>query len=397
MQVLLVNPDTRLPSGVAACLSEDGWAVAVANDYRRAAEMAQEEGVMAVIVAHPRDGQVDAAAERDYQHLMRAVGTRRIAAVVISDDAGPAKLPDETLVDVARREVTKEEIRGRLATIRRYHSLVRSMEREVESLQRISKRINQHFNEVDQEMRLAGRLQHDFLPRNVEPVGPVRFAPLFRPVTGVSGDIYDIFRIDERHVGFYVADAVGHGMAASLLTMFIKHAVVPKEITEKGYSILDPSETMANLNEALTNQDLPNCQFVTACYCLLNTETLELKLARGGHPYPLLITPEGGVTELKSQGGLMGLFRDATFPTTTVQMSPGEKLILYTDGIEVSFAPREDEARSWEHYRTVFERLAHEPVEEIVRQLETQLNAETGSLYPKDDVTVIGVQIESVQ
>ena len=397
MQVLLVNPETRLPSGVAACLSEDGWAVSVASDYQRAAEMAQKEGVTAVIVAHPQDGQTDAPAERDYQNLMRAVDTRRIAAVVVSDGPTPAKLPDETLVDITSREVTKEEIRGRLATVRRYHSLVRSMELEVESLQRISKRINQHFNEVDQEMRLAGRLQRDFLPRSIEPVGRVRFAPLFRPVTWVSGDIYDIFRVDERHVGFYVADAVGHGMAASLLTMFIKHAVMSKEIREEGYRILDPSEALDNLNEILTNQELPNCQFVTACYCLLNTETLELKFARGGHPYPLLITREGCVTELKSQGGLMGLFSDATFPTTTVQMHPGEKLILYTDGIEVSFAPREDEAHSWEHYRTVFESLAHEPVEEIVRQLEAQLNAETGSLDPKDDVTVIGVQILSEQ
>ena len=76
-------------------------------------------------------------------------------------------------------------------------------------------------------------------------------------------------------------------------------------------------------------------------------------------------------------------------------MRPGEKLILYTDGIEVSFNPREDEVRSWEHYRAVFESLAHLPVEDVVRQLETQLNAESGSLNPTDDVTVVGIQIES--
>ena len=136
---------------------------------------------------------------------------------------------------------------------------------------------------------------------------------------------------------------------------------------------------------------------MTACYCLLNTETLELRFARGGHPYPLLITGEGSITELKSPGGLMGLFKGAEFPTTEVQMRPGEKLILYTDGIEVSFAPREDEAHSWEHYRSVFEGLAQQPVEEIIRQLEAQLNAETGSLDPKDDVTVVGMQIQPSQ
>jgi len=397
MQVLLVDSDASLPSGLGTCLAEDGWVVSDATDYKHATRMAQDESVAAVIVPHPEGGHADGSAELDFHDLMRAIDSRRIAGVVIGNGPERANLGDGTLIDVARCEVTKEEIRGRLAMVRRYHNLVLSMEQEVEHLQRISKRINQHFIEVDQEMRLAGRLQRDFLPRDLRPVGPVCFAPLYRPVTWVSGDIYDIFRVDEDHVGFYVADAVGHGMAASLLTMFIKHTIAPKEITPQGYRIREPGETLTILNEALSEQNLPNCQFVTACYCLFNIKTLELRFARGGHPYPLLITGDGAVTELKSHGGLMGLFKGTSFPTSSVQMHPGEKLILYTDGIEVSFAPREDEAHSWEHYRAVFETLAHEPVDEIVRHLEEQLDAETGSLDPKDDVTVIGMQILSDQ
>ena len=261
------------------------------GDYHHAAELAYGAEVNAAIVPQPADSNRDAGTEADFRNLMRAVEARRIAAVVLSDHPGHAAADGASLVDVALRTTTKEEIRGRLATIRCYHALVRGMETEVESLQRISKRINQHFNAVDQEMRLAGRLQRDFLPRKVEPIGPVRFAPLFRPVTWVSGDIYDIFRIDETHVGFYVADAVGHGMAASLLTMFIKHAVVPKEITPTGYRVLDPSEVLAALNAALTEQELPNCQFVTACYCVMNTETLQLSFARGATPTPCSSPP----------------------------------------------------------------------------------------------------------
>ncbi len=395
MQVLLVDPDAGLPHGTTTCLSNDGWTVSTAADYKGALDIARKESLEAAIVPQPGSGLSTGVDNSGFRTLMRALDARRIATVLIGDGRWQPGLRDDTLIDVAPRVVTKEEIRGRLSTIRRYHALVTSMEREVEGLQRISKRINRHFVEVDQEMRLAGRLQRDFLPRDLEPIGPVRFATLFRPVTWVSGDIYDIFRIDEKHLGFYIADAVGHGMAASLLTMFIKHAVRVKEITRDGYRIYDPGETLANLNEALSEQALPNCQFVTACYCLLNVETLELKFARGGHPYPLLITPEGCITELKSQGGLMGVFKGAVFPSTTVQLHPGEKVILYTDGVEVSFAPREDEAHSWEHYHRVFASLAHEPIQQIVRQLEVQLNSETGSLNPTDDVTIVGMEIES--
>jgi sigma-B regulation protein RsbU (phosphoserine phosphatase) len=396
MKVLLVGTGASLPEGTEACLHEDGWSVRAATDYRHAIEeLTQGDGVAAVIVPAPAPVKGEGTAATEYRNLIRAIDAQRIAAVLIADGPRAPSVRDGTLIDVVDRQVTREELRGRLATVRRYHAVVRSMEQELESLQRISKRINQHFNQVDQEMRLAGRLQRDFLPRKIGQIGPVRFAPLFRPVSWVSGDIYDIFRVDEHHVGFYIADAVGHGMAASLLTMFIKHAVLPKKIGREGYRILDPGETLANLNEALSRQELPNCQFVTACYCLLNTRTLELRFARGGHPYPLLITRDGMVTELKSQGGLMGLFKGTTFPTTCVQMEPGEKLILYTDGMEVSFVPREDEIHSREHYRRVFEELAREPIEEIVRRVEAQLDDETGSLDPKDDVTIVGLQIES--
>ncbi len=395
MRVLLINADDRLPSGMGAALAQDGWGVATAADYKAGAAIAQEHDVAAVIAPQPAAHHADPAAESDYRGLLRALDARRIATILVSDDPQQLTPSPDSLVEIVQGSVTQDELRGRLATIRRYHALVRGMEQEVENLQRITKRINEHFNEVDQEMQLAGRLQRDFLPRKIDPVGPAHFATLFRPVTWVSGDIYDIFRIDEQHVGFYVADAVGHGMAASLLTMFIKNAVTAKEITPTGYRVLDPSETLTHLNEAILSQNLPHCQFVTACYCVLNTATLVLRFARGGHPYPLLASHDGTLSELKSQGGLMGLFGEATFPTRTVQLQPGDKLILYTDGIEVSFAPRDDEPHSWEHYRTVFDALAHEPIDEIVRRLEVELNAETGSLNPKDDVTLVGMQLQS--
>jgi phosphoserine phosphatase RsbU/P len=395
MRVLLINAEDRLPSGMDTALVQDGWGVTTAADYKAGAVIAQEHDVAAVIAPQPSADNSDPAAESDYRGLLRALDARRIATILVSDDPQRSATSPESLVEIVHGNVTQDELRGRLATIRRYHALVRGMEQEVENLQRITKRINEHFNEVDQEMQLAGRLQRDFLPRKIGPVGPAHFATLFRPVTWVSGDIYDIFRIDEQHVGFYVADAVGHGMAASLLTMFIKNAFTAKEITPTGYRVLDPSETLTHLNEAILSQNLPHCQFVTACYCVLNTETLVLRFARGGHPYPLLASHDGTLTELKSQGGLMGLFREATFPTRTVQLQPGDKLILYTDGIEVSFAPREDEPHSWEHYRAVFDSLAHEPIDEIVRRLEAELNSETGSLNPKDDVTLVGMQLQS--
>src|SRR5690606_16689880 len=103
---------------------------------------------------------------------------------------------------------------------------------------------------MDEELRLASQLQREFLPRSLPCVGRVDFRVLFRPAGYVSGDIYDVERLDEDHVAFFLADAVGHGVPAALLTMYIKRSLQTKQmITEPpGYRLIPPDQAMAQLN-----------------------------------------------------------------------------------------------------------------------------------------------------
>ncbi len=90
---------------------------------------------------------------------------------------------------------------------------------------RVSKRLQAAYHQIDQELELARRIQESFLPQSLPDLPRVRFAVKYRPCGQVGGDFYDVFRLDERHVGFYVADAMGHGVPASLLTIFVKKGV----------------------------------------------------------------------------------------------------------------------------------------------------------------------------
>ena len=158
-------------------------------------------------------------------------------------------------------------------------------------------------------------------------------------------------RLDERRIGFYVADAVGHGMPAALLTMFIKHALVTKEVrpaagegatTVSGdaprYQLLDPGESLRRLNTNLVDQELSQATFATALYGVLDPDTLEMRFAKAGHPSPLLLRADGTHEWLDVDGPLLGIFPEEIFPTRTVQLRPGDRVILYTDGIEVVFS-----------------------------------------------------------
>ena len=379
MQVLVVNPpEETLPEGTSDLVRSTGWDMMLASDYRTAVEIVGSNSVDAVIMTAPEEAVLADERPAEFDAFLRVVNAQQIAGVMVTKRCGAAPPNVHSLIDIVDWEITLPELRGRLAMIERYHGLVKRMERELNNMQRLGKRLNQHFREVDQEMRLAGRLQRDFLPDVDEPIQNVRFATVYRPASWVSGDMFDVFRIDEDKTGFYVADAVGHGMAASLLTMFIKKAIVPKRVDGDTYTVLTPSETLAALNDVLTDQSLPNCQFVTACYGLLNHRTLTLQYARGGHPYPILITADGIVSDLKAPGGLLGLFQAEEFPTIETQLHPGDKLLIYTDGLELVFQGRDAESLDTRAYHRALKQLANLPVQDMMMRIESELDQESG-------------------
>lgn len=263
---------------------------------------------------------------------------------------------------------------------------------EVDLLRKRDKTVNFHMQRIDDELRMAARLQQDFLPKTMPKCGPVGFAALWRPAGYVSGDIYDVLRLDEHHVGFYIADAVGHGVPAALLTMFIKHALVTKEISAQSYRLLDPGETLARLNDALASQNLATGTFCTACYGVLDTRSLVLQIASAGHPMPMLLRGEEPPTFVKVEGSLLGIFEGEHYRTHTLQMQSGDRLVLYTDGVEVGFSPDSDQPSADRFHEEMFKRRTLDG-QKLVAEIARHLDFEVGSLNPRDDLTLLVAEV----
>jgi sigma-B regulation protein RsbU (phosphoserine phosphatase) len=394
MKVLIVDAtDQALPDGTAELVRSIGWVPITVPSYHDAVEAAGTGSFDAVIVTAPERPAAAGDPGTDFHALLRVVDARRIAGIMIGAPPACGPRGPESLIDTVGPGITLPELRGRLAMIERYHAVMEQLEHELSNMQRLGKRLDRHFREVDQEMRLAGRLQRDFLPDLHAPIENAQFAAVYRPASWVSGDMFDVFRVDEDHTGFYLADAVGHGMAAGLLTMFIKRAIVPKRVDDEGYAVLNAGNVITGLNDALAEQSLPNCQFVTACYGLLNHRTCTLQYARGGHPYPVLITSDGLVSDLKTPGGLLGIFKGEEFPDFEIRLRVGDKVLLYTDGIEHVFQRSESSSPDGRTYHHTLRRLASLPIQEMMAQIEMQLDREVGSLDPQDDVTIVGLEI----
>ena len=266
-------------------------------------------------------------------------------------------------------------------------SEIESLRTEVQMLRRRDDLLKVYMNVLDEELRLAARLQRDFLPRSCPEVGRVRFHTLFRPAHYVSGDLYDVLRLDEHHVGIYIADAVGHGMPAALLTMFMKRALETKEINPHGYRLLKPSETMERLNAALVDQNLSQATFATALYSVINCQTLEMTFARGGHPAPMLLTHNGQIKDLDADGGLLGIFAGDTYSDGGVTLQTGDRLIIFTDGVEVAFS--DDQTLDITRWREELFKRRSMPSDQLLADLSHRIDSQDGSLTPKDDLTMI--------
>lgn len=230
-------------------------------------------------------------------------------------------------------DVHAEELAAKLDCAAGLQPTIRNLRAEVD----FARKVPDGINPLTEEMRLAARLQRDFLPRRLPEVGPVRFGVLFRPAGWVSGDIYDVARLDETRVGFYIADAVGHGLPAALLTMFIKRGLQTKRIVGNTYEIIPPHISLQELNSDICRQNLTDCQFCTAVYCVLDVERRVLTCARAGHPEPVMLHPDGTVQTIHVVGSLLGVFPQEVYESTEVRLSAGDRVVLYSDGAEPAF------------------------------------------------------------
>ena len=330
----------------------------------------------------------------ELERLLDAVeGAPAVAIILLPDDAKVAwgvLSHREGKFLCIRQDAPPEEIVAKLMAAESLQPAIRNLEIELAAARKLGAMPGLQFGQLDEEMRLAARLQRDLLPRRLPEVGSARFGVLYRPAGWVSGDIYDVARLDETHVGFYVADAVGHGMPAALLTMFIKRALPTKRIVGHHYEIIPPHESLGELNTAICEQNFSSCQFCTAIYCVLDVSDLTLTYARAGHPEPFLIHADGAMSNLSVPGSLLGVFPEERYQSAVIRLSPGDRMVLYSDGIEDALASTIGDTG---RFRELLASVSRAPREELLLQLTAWIDERPRPPRGQDDITVVTADV----
>lgn len=189
---------------------------------------------------------------------------------------------------------------------------------------------------VESELATARRIQTSILPRALPALRGLRLAASYRPMAAVAGDFYDFLPVDQRRVTVLVADVSGHGVPAALIASMLKvaFALQAKHAT-------DPAAILTALNSIL--QGVLDGQFVTAVCTHIDLAVHAITYAGAGHPPAILVRRASGeALELLENGLFLGPFRNVSYANARAPFDPGDRLLLYTDGIiEATFSDGE--------------------------------------------------------
>ncbi|MBR3722120.1 MAG: SpoIIE family protein phosphatase [Selenomonadaceae bacterium] len=184
---------------------------------------------------------------------------------------------------------------------------------------------------IETELSVATRIQAGMLPRVGKPFVRKEFdlAAIMQPAKEVGGDFYDFYFIDERHLAITVADVSDKGVPAALF-MVIAKTLLKESLLFAGADKL--GQVFEETNNALVNVNEEN-MFVTVFTGILDIKTGEFVYANAGHNPPVL--KAGGKCRFlnKADCPILGMVEGLAFPTRTLKLSPGDCLILYTDGV----------------------------------------------------------------
>jgi len=235
----------------------------------------------------------------------------------------------------------------------------------------------------------ASRIQQKMLPRDF-PAFPDRkefniYAEM-HTAKEVGGDFYDFFMLDEHRLGFVIGDVSGKGIPASIYM-----AVSRTMLRAIASQVDDPADCLSTVNVMLIPEsDITT--FVTIFYGVLDTRTGEIKYSNGGHNLPYILRADGAVEEVENTAGLLlGKIEPMDFECKKIQLNPGDKIVLFTDGVTEAMNEKEE---MYEEERLMNYLSAHtsDPLNKLLRGIIVDVLKFINKANQSDDITLLSLK-----
>jgi sigma-B regulation protein RsbU (phosphoserine phosphatase) len=280
-----------------------------------------------------------------------------------------------------------------------------ALKRAVDQINQLQQHLAQRNAELQQanermqrDLEAASRIQKALLPSASPAVVRARFAWAFRPCDELAGDILNVFQLDENHVGLYVLDVVGHGVASALLSVTVSrllqpHAFTSSMVRQLGDGTRPPRLVpAAEVAEQLSRffPDDPG-QYFTLLYGILSLDTQEFRFVSAGHPGPVYVSRDGRPTLLEVSGLPIGL-GEASYAEHAVPLQPGDRIFLYSDGLTDVMNEQGEKFGGSNLLRIVADSYGLE-LDDSVASLRGAAERWTGAASPHDDISLLAFEV----
>jgi phosphoserine phosphatase RsbU/P len=213
----------------------------------------------------------------------------------------------------------------------------------IRELEERDREIRQKNEQMETDLRMATELQQALMPNTYPSIRAdsgagettLRFCHRYLPATLMGGDFFHIARLNDQTAAVCICDVMGHGVRAALITAMMR-AMIESHSAEA----VDPGRLLTQLNSEFTGilNQTGTLVFVTVLYCVINVRTGGARFARAGHPPPLHLCRSSGEVRMVPLGGdsggpAIGIIPHAQFKTTETQLTLGDLLLFFTDGI----------------------------------------------------------------
>jgi serine phosphatase RsbU (regulator of sigma subunit)/CHASE1-domain containing sensor protein/anti-sigma regulatory factor (Ser/Thr protein kinase) len=252
-----------------------------------------------------------------------------------------------------------------------------------------NKELETYYHSAEQELRMARRIQHALLPKDLPELEGWQIAYHYQPAREVGGDFYDFLRFEDGQVGLVIGDVSGKGMAAALV-MANTQSVLRAIARRRG---ITPGQVLEEANELMCAYIPPNT-FVTCFYGVLNSESGRFRYANAGHDPPYK-RHESQVDELRARGMPLGLMPSMFYEEDETSLVAGDDLLFYSDGLVEAHDPK-GEMFGFPRLQGLIE--AHRSTDSLrIGFLLSELTRFTGkNWYQEDDITLVSLERSKV-
>lgn len=328
--ILVVEPDSRLRQVLGGYLRRQGHEVLESADAEHAEALAAEvrpglilgDLTTAQIASLSRGG---LGANAVPVVLVARLESAREVVEAMRAGAGEIVLKPLESLDQLGEAVERLLERQRLCQLNQSHQ---------EELEATNKALRVRLEELRADQRAGRHVQLKLFPEAGQEVAGIRLDHLIKPSLYLSGDFIDYFRIDERHIVFYLADVSGHGASSAFVTVLLKNLTNRlRRNLRRGSSddLHDPRQLLARVNSELLETGLG--KHLTMFAGLLDVSSRRLIYSLGAH-FPMPILKVGQKVEFLAGSGMpVGLFENAQFALYELELPPGFSLLLFSDGI----------------------------------------------------------------